>query len=122
MSQLHLKRALLELSLEHGVIGCALVATDTGFVFASTLVQSEFEIIAESARDYWILHTKNTQAFDRLGDVRNISVQHQKGLLNVQPCDDQTLLVTLAKLGHVQWQNWPEKVANLAKNLSVSAN
>lgn len=101
---------LLELTREEGIIACALVAVDTGMVYASTMHHTEFEIIAEAARDYWVLHHKSRQAFERLGDVRNISVQHQKGLVNVQPFDDGIILITLAKIGKVNWQQWRERI------------
>lgn len=106
-----------------GIIACALVAVDTGMIYFSSSSQDQFVVMAEGARDYWALHHKNGQIFDGMGNLNNIFVQHERGILRVQLCGETMLLITLAKLGKTDWTQWPSITSNLhtlikdAKNL-----
>ena len=106
-----------------GIIACALVAVDTGMIYFSSSSQDQFTVMAEGARDYWALHHKNGQIFDAMGNLNNIFVQHERGILRVQLCGETMLLITLAKLGKTDWTQWPSVISNLhtlikdAKNL-----
>lgn len=107
-----------------GIIACALVAVDTGMIYFSSSSQDQFIVMAEGARDYWALHHKNGQIFDAMGNLNNIFVQHERGILRVQLCGETMLLITLAKLGKTDWTQWPSVIGNLhtlikdAKNLA----
>lgn len=111
---------LIELELDKiakssGVISCALVAIDTGMVCLSTSRETQFEMIAEGARDYWALHNRNGNIFDTMGRVKNIFVQHAKGTICVQACGKKMLLITLADSTKLHWHDWSATVAGLFK-------
>lgn len=90
-----------------GIIACALVAVDTGMICLSTSGESQFEIMAEGARDYWALHHRNGKLFETIGGVKNIYVQHAKGTICIHPCGEKMLLITLADSTKLYWNDWP---------------
>lgn len=96
-----------------GVIACALVAMDTGMIYLSSSRQTQFEMIAECARDYWALHVKNQDIFIHMGNIHNIFIQHEHNLLSIQPCGTKMILVTQAKLKEVDWGAWPKVISPL---------
>ena len=116
-----------------GVIACALVAIDTGMVYLSSsnltnsdtpsgkeyFKQEEFEIIAEGARDYWVLHQKNGNVFDALGPLGNIVVRHKYGLLSIRACGHTMLLIAIAKIKEVDWKQWPAQVNQLCNRVEA---
>ncbi len=107
-----------------GVIACVLVSADTGMVFLSSSKNAQIEVMAEAARDYWVLHQKNGKVFEALGAVRNVFVQHERAHLSVQMFGNASvLLVTIAKLKSVDWSSWPastKKISELLSQFSVS--
>lgn len=109
---------LIQLAETPGVIACALVATETGLIYSITTNNSQIEAMAESARDYWAIQYRNGGTFSKLGELTNIFVQHQKGILSLQPCGDNTLLVALIKLKHINWNKWPEIISPLKKSVA----
>lgn len=119
-----LETELRELAKTSGVIACVLVSADTGMVFMSSTKNSEVEAMAEAARDYWVLHQKNGKLFESLGQVRNVFIHHTRAILSVQMFGKATmLLVTIAKLKSVDWNNWSEntkKIGELVFQLDVT--
>jgi len=95
------------------IISCALVAIDTGMICLSTSRETQFEVMAEGARDYWVLHHRNGYVFDAMGRIKNIFVQHAKGTLCVQSCGRTMLLITLANSNKMHWHDWSESIAAL---------
>ena len=106
---------LNKVAISPGIISCALVAKDTGMVCLSTSRETQFEMIAEGARDYWALHNRNGNIFDTMGVVKNIFVQHAKGTICIQGCGRKMLLITLADSSKLHWHDWSTTVANLFK-------
>lgn len=108
-----------------GVIACVLVSADTGMVYLSSSKSDQIEVIAEAARDYWVLHQKNGKVFEALGAVRNVFIQHERAHLSVQMFGKSSmLLVTVAKLRSVDWNSWPastKKISELLFQLDVSS-
>ncbi len=84
-------------------------------VCLSTSRETQFEVIAEGARDYWALHHRNGNIFDTMGKVKNIFVQHVKGTICVQACGKKMLLITLADSSKLHWHDWSATVAGLYK-------
>lgn len=41
-----------------------------------------------------------------MGMVSNIFIQHTNGLLSIQPCGKNTILITQATLGKIDWTTW----------------
>ncbi len=72
-------------------------------------------MIAEGARDYWSLQNRNGKIYDILGDLDNIKIRHKKGIICLQPCGENTLLVALTKMNKVNWNDWMEKTKHLDK-------
>jgi len=109
-----------------GVIACVLVSVDTGMIFLSSAKNDQIDVMAEAARDYWVLHQKNGKVFDALGSVRNVFIQHERAHLSVQMFGNSSvLLVTIAKLRSVDWSYWPantKKISELLCKLDVSGN
>ena len=105
-----------------GIIACALVAVDTGMIYFSSSSQHLFEVMAEGARYYWALHHKYGQIFDAMGNLNNIFVQHERGILRVQLCGEAMLLITLAKLGKTDWTQWQGVINNLQTLVKNSQN
>ncbi len=107
-----------------GVVACVLVSSDTGMVFLSSSANPEIEIIAEAARDYWVLHQKNGKVFDTLGAVKNVFVQHARAHLSIQMFGNSSmLLVTISRLRSVDWSSWPistKKISELLCELDAS--
>lgn len=107
-----------------GVVACVLVSSDTGMVFLSSSANPEIEIIAEAARDYWVLHQKNGKVFDTLGAVKNVFVQHVRAHLSIQMFGNSSmLLVTISRLRSVDWSSWPistKKISELLCELDAS--
>lgn len=107
-----------------GVIACVLVSADTGMIFLSSAKSEQVEVMAEAARDYWVLHQKNGKVFEALGSVRNVFIQHERAHLSVQMFGHSSmLLVTIAKLRSVDWGSWPastKKISELLCKLDVS--
>ncbi len=95
------------------IISCALVAIDTGMIFLSTSAKAQFEVMAEGARDYWVLHHRNGKIFDAIGAVKNIFVQHAKGTICIQACGEKMLLITLANSRKSRWHEWPATTLDL---------
>jgi hypothetical protein len=79
--------------------------------------KEEFEIIAEGARDYWVLHQKNGNVFDALGSVSSIVVQHKQGLLSIRACGQTMLLITIAKMKQVDWKQWSAQLSQLCDQI-----
>ena len=121
----HLETELKILAKAPGVIGCVLVNADNGMVVLSSPKSVRIEVIAEAARDYWVLHQKNGKVFEALGAVRNVFIQHERAHLSVQMFGNvSTLLVTISKLRSVDWNSWPErtkKISELLLQLDVSS-
>ena len=111
-----IENELYKVAENAGVIACALVAIDTGMIYLATSKNPDFEIIAEGARDYWTLHFKNGEIFSDMGMVSNIFIQHTNGLLSIQPCGKNTILITQATLGKIDWTTWG-KVIKPLRNL-----
>lgn len=93
--------------MAQGIISCALVTIDTGMICLTTSAESRFEVMAEGARDYWVLHHRNGKIFDAIGGVKNIYVQHAKGTICIQACGEKMLLITLADSSKLYWNDWP---------------
>lgn len=122
MNYQDIEQELSSLAKTPGVIACALVAIDTGMIYLSSSNNSpsknpfekdEFEIIAEGARDYWVLHQKNGNVFESLGPLANIVVRHKRGLLSIRACGHTMLLIAIAKIKEVNWKQWPTQVNQL---------
>ena len=113
MNYQDIERELHQLATTPGIIACALVAIDTGMIYLSSSNKEQFDIIAEGARDYWVLHQKNGNVFEALGPVSNIVVRHKRGLLSIRGCGQTMLLISIAKIKEVDWDEWPERVAQL---------
>jgi hypothetical protein len=106
------------LSLTPGVIACVLVGADTGMIYLSTSKSTKVETIAEAARDYWALHSKNGKLFDPLGSVQHVFIQHSRAVLSIQMFGKAAiLLVTIAKLKGVDWNTWPTVTHSIKKLL-----
>lgn len=101
-----------------GVVACVLVGVDTGMVFLSSSKNAEVEVIAEAARDYWVLHQKNGRMFEVLGAVRNVFIQHEHAHLSVQMFGQSSLLlVTISKLKRVDWAGWAARTRGISELL-----
>ena len=101
-----------------GVMACVLVSSDTGMVFLSSSVSADVEIIAEAARDYWVLHQKNGNVFEALGSVKNVFVQHERAHLSIQMFGKSNmLLITISKLRSVDWSSWPASTKKMSELL-----
>lgn len=101
-----------------GVVACVLVGVDTGMVFLSSSKNAEVEVIAEAARDYWVLHQKNGRMFEVLGTVRNVFIQHERAHLSVQMFGHSSLLlVTISKLKRVDWASWAASTRGISELL-----
>ena len=107
-----------------GVIACVLVSVDTGMIFLSSTKSEQVEVMAEAARDYWVLHQKNGKVFEALGSVRNVFIQHERAHLSVQMFGNSSmLLVTIANGRIGDWSSWPtstKKMSELLCKLDVS--
>jgi hypothetical protein len=115
-----IEQELHQLATTPGIIACALVAIDTGMIYLTSSNKEQFDIIAEGARDYWVLHQKNGNVFEALGPVSNIVVRHKRGLLSIRGCGKTMLLISIAKIKEVNWDEWPERVdqlCNLVKTM-----
>jgi predicted regulator of Ras-like GTPase activity (Roadblock/LC7/MglB family) len=112
-----LEQELNRLAKTPGIIACALVAIDTGMIYLSSSNKAQFEIIAEGARDYWVLHQKNGNVFETLGSVNSIIVRHQQGLLSIRDCGQAMLLITIAKMKEVNWREWSLQVQQLCQQV-----
>ncbi len=113
-----LETELQSLAKTPGVIACVLVGVDTGMVFLSSSRNAEVEIIAEAARDYWVLHQKNGRIFEVLGPVRNVFIQHERAHLSVQMFGQSSLLlVTISKLKSVDWRGWGASTRGISELL-----
>jgi predicted regulator of Ras-like GTPase activity (Roadblock/LC7/MglB family) len=112
-----LEQELIRLAKTPGIIACALVAIDTGMIYLSSSNKSQFEIIAEGARDYWVLHQKNGSVFGTLGSVNSIIVRHEQGLLSIRDCGQAMLLITIAKMKEVNWREWSVQVQQLCQQV-----
>ncbi|MGI1677752.1 MAG: hypothetical protein K6L75_03400 [Cellvibrionaceae bacterium] len=108
---------LKRLSYSTGILACALVAIDSGIIYSSTSSSTEFQRIAESARDYWSLHHRNGAIYNVLGDLDNIKIRHKKGIICLQPCGENTLLVALTKFNKVDWNDWIKQTDILSDSL-----
>ncbi|MES2824837.1 MAG: hypothetical protein V4732_14630 [Pseudomonadota bacterium] len=104
---------LTKVATSPDIISCALVAIDTGMIFLSTSTKAQFEVMAEGARDYWVLHHRNGKIFDAIGAVKNIFVQHAKGTICIQACGEKMLLITLANSKKSRWNEWPSTTLDL---------
>lgn len=126
MNYQDIEQELNSLAKTPGVIACALVAIDTGMIYLSSsnnfqstnpFKKEEFEIIAEGARDYWVLHQKNGNVFASLGPLANIVVRHKQGLLSIRACGHTMLLIAIAKIKEVDWKQWPAQVNQLCNRV-----
>lgn len=104
---------LAQLAAVPGVIGCALVDAATGMVLHSASRRDDAEPLAEAARDYWQVHKRNGGVFDGLGGAVAILVVHEHGVLNLLPCGDDLVLVTLAERSRVDFSTWPRRMQPL---------
>jgi predicted regulator of Ras-like GTPase activity (Roadblock/LC7/MglB family) len=103
-----------------GIIACALVAIDTGMICLATSCENQFEVMAEGARDYWVLHHRNGKIFNAIGAVKNIYVQHAKGTICIQACGEKMLLITLADASKLYWNDWPSITISLRNAIHQS--
>lgn len=120
MNYQDIEQELHQLATTPGIIACALVAIDTGMIYLTSSNKEQFDIIAEGARDYWVLHQKNGKVFEALGSVSNIVVRHKRGLLSIRGCGQTMLLISITKIKEVNWDEWPERVdqlCNLVKKM-----
>lgn len=127
MNYQDIEQELNRLAKTPGILACALVAIDTGMIYLSSsnfvfsskeeFKKEEFEIIAEGARDYWVLHQKNGNVFDALGPLGNIVVRHKYGLLSIRACGNTMLLIAIAKIKEVDWKQWPAQVNQLCNRV-----
>ena len=96
-----------------GVIACALVDGNAGFIYHVTGDRPDLEPLAEAACDYWRLHRRNGNFYGDLGPMIGIVVLHERGVINLLSCTPDTVLVTLAERNRVTFSNWPERLAPL---------
>jgi len=113
----NIELSLKRLSCSTGIIACALVAIDSGIIYSTTSTVKEFQMIAEGARDYWSLQYRNGKVYEILGDLNNIKICHKKGIICLQTCGTNTLLVALTKYNKVDWNNWANQTSQLTNML-----
>jgi predicted regulator of Ras-like GTPase activity (Roadblock/LC7/MglB family) len=98
-----------------GVVGCALVETETGMVWQSAGGIDELTVLAEAASDYWRLHHRLQTSFERLGKLRACVMMHAAGRITLLPCGSGTLLVAVThEPSGVDWRQWQVRTRQLA--------
>ena len=104
---------LQHLAATPGVRLCALVDTQTGMVWLAAGEQQGMDSLLEAARDYWRVHQRHGMAFDTLGAAIGITVLHEAGSVNLLPCGQELVLVTVADPGHINFRGWPGRLVLL---------
>jgi hypothetical protein len=103
-----------------GVITCALVDGNAGFIYHATGGRPDLEPLAEAACDYWRLHRRHGSFYGDLGSMIGIVVLHERGVINLLSCTADTVLVTLAERNRVAFSSWPERLAPLRQVMGVT--
>lgn len=115
MNTQRLQSHLTEMAGLPGVVGCALVETQTGFVLQSAGGIAELTVLAEAASDYWRLHHRLQASFERLGMLRACVMMHAAGRITLLPCGSGMLLVAVThEPSGVDWLQWQIKTRQLA--------
>ncbi|MES2973057.1 MAG: hypothetical protein V4757_05590 [Pseudomonadota bacterium] len=95
-----------------GVIACSLIDGPTGMIY-HTSGDQDLEPLAEAARDYWQLHRRQASAHQKLGEFIGLVTLHEKGVINVLQCTEDTILVTIAERNRVSFSTWPSQLDRL---------
>jgi predicted regulator of Ras-like GTPase activity (Roadblock/LC7/MglB family) len=91
-----------------GVVGCALVESDTGMVWHYAGKLTDMELVGEAAVEFWRTQRRIATQLSTLGDLQFATFKYAQGTIGLVPCDDKRglILVCLANSQGVVWSEW----------------
>lgn len=102
-----------------GVVGCALVETDSGMVWYHAGTVPDVDRIAEASIEFWRTPIRLSSSFSSMGSLQSTAYSFSKRVVSLFPCSDQPplVLICIAQKGKVMWSEWGLEVQALKKAL-----
>jgi hypothetical protein len=117
----HIAVALDQLASHAGILGCALVESDTGMVWHHAGTLSDMELVAEAAVEFWRTQRRVAIPLEAMGELKFASFKYAHQTIALVPCDEARglILICAAQSQGVDWSDWIRHLPHLRQTVQT---